>query len=267
MESDKSYITTGMMAYARILVHLDTRGGLQEYIITQLKSFLRKQKLDYEGIPYRCRRCHQVGHIYKDCPLLKKNHQDIREHDQAPEIENPAPQVIAAQKTEQIKISNTMEASLAPLQKKKGNNPIRPPSPQLTRSKAAKGDVFSLGMSLPHVASISHHSSSFLSLSSHLPPSILIPSPSSLLALDLIIDSRPPLPPSRTGHLYMTCPLLKPSATFTSCSLSSVPFPSLQTPSPSVNSTPRHTTRSTTKQKEPDAMAGCYPSYPLTQTR
>ena len=42
MESDKSYITTGMMAYARILVHLDTRGGLQEYIIIQWKSFSRK---------------------------------------------------------------------------------------------------------------------------------------------------------------------------------------------------------------------------------
>ena len=28
MEYDKSYQTTGMMAYARILIHLDTRGGL-----------------------------------------------------------------------------------------------------------------------------------------------------------------------------------------------------------------------------------------------
>lgn len=147
-----------------------------------------------------------------------------------------------------------MEASLAPLQKKKGKNPIRPLSPPLMRSKAAKGDVFSSGMSLPPVASSSHHTSSFLSLSSHLPPPILILSPSSPLAVDLVSDSRPPLPPLRIGHVYMTCPLPKPSTTFTSCSLSSTPFPSLQTPSPSVNSTPRYSTRSTAKQKEPDAI-------------
>jgi len=32
----------------------------------------RLQKLDYEEQPFKCRRCHEVGHIYKECQLLAK---------------------------------------------------------------------------------------------------------------------------------------------------------------------------------------------------
>ncbi len=28
--------------------------------------------MDYEGVPFRCRRRHKVGHIYKECPMLLK---------------------------------------------------------------------------------------------------------------------------------------------------------------------------------------------------
>lgn len=52
MEYDKSFKTTRMMAYARVLVHLDTRGGLQQHITIQWRSFSQKQLLDYEGVPY-----------------------------------------------------------------------------------------------------------------------------------------------------------------------------------------------------------------------
>jgi hypothetical protein len=31
------------------------------------------QTLDYEHIPFRCRRCHEHGHLFRDCPLLKQN--------------------------------------------------------------------------------------------------------------------------------------------------------------------------------------------------
>jgi len=55
---------------ARILVHLDTRAGLEEKITLHRRHFSRKQLLDYEGVPFRCRRCHKVGHLYKDYPLL-----------------------------------------------------------------------------------------------------------------------------------------------------------------------------------------------------
>ena len=40
-----------MMAYARSLVHLDTREGLQEHISLQWRNLTRLQTLDYEGVP------------------------------------------------------------------------------------------------------------------------------------------------------------------------------------------------------------------------
>lgn len=58
------------MTMARILVHIDTRAGLEEKITLHRRHFSRKQLMDYEGVPFRCRRCHKVGHLYKDCPLL-----------------------------------------------------------------------------------------------------------------------------------------------------------------------------------------------------
>lgn len=70
---DESYISTGRMAYARILVHMDLSGGLPEYINIQRRDATRRQMMDYEGVPFRCRRCHKVGHLFKDCPLNKWN--------------------------------------------------------------------------------------------------------------------------------------------------------------------------------------------------
>jgi len=42
LDHDKSYLMTGMMAYARVLVHLDTSDGLQEYITIQWRNFTRR---------------------------------------------------------------------------------------------------------------------------------------------------------------------------------------------------------------------------------
>lgn len=36
--------------------------------------------LDYEGVPFRCRRCHKVGHLFKDCPLNKWNSRHFVRH-------------------------------------------------------------------------------------------------------------------------------------------------------------------------------------------
>ena len=30
---------------------------------------VRQQTLDYKHIPFRCRRCHEYGHPFKECPL------------------------------------------------------------------------------------------------------------------------------------------------------------------------------------------------------
>lgn len=61
---------TGILAMARILVYLDTRDGLVESYRFQLGSTICWQELGYEGILFICRRCHEVGHLYKSFPLV-----------------------------------------------------------------------------------------------------------------------------------------------------------------------------------------------------
>lgn len=53
-------------------MHLDTREGLEENITLQWHNFTKVQILDYEGVPFRCRRCHKVRHLFKECPLVQK---------------------------------------------------------------------------------------------------------------------------------------------------------------------------------------------------
>lgn len=64
------------MTMARILVHLDTREGLEEKITLHWRHFSHRKNLDYEGVPFRCRRCHKDGDLYKDCPLLSSPAQE-----------------------------------------------------------------------------------------------------------------------------------------------------------------------------------------------
>lgn len=77
---DDSFISSGRMAYARILVYLDLTDGLLEFINIQWRAFARRQPLDYKGVPFRCRRCHKVGHLFKDCPLNKWNSRHFMHH-------------------------------------------------------------------------------------------------------------------------------------------------------------------------------------------
>ena len=65
LEHDQSFEKTGIMTMARILVHLDTREGLEEKITLHWWHFSRRQNIDYEGVPFRCRHCDKVGHLYK----------------------------------------------------------------------------------------------------------------------------------------------------------------------------------------------------------
>lgn len=69
---DKSHQTTGRMVYTRILVHMDTTDGLLEHINIQWMNSTRRQTLDYEGVPFRCRGCHKVRHLFNECPLNGK---------------------------------------------------------------------------------------------------------------------------------------------------------------------------------------------------
>jgi hypothetical protein len=69
IEEDMSFIYSREMGVSRILVNLNLREGLLEYLnlISGGQSF--KKKLDYEGIPFMCRRCHQYDHNVSHCNL------------------------------------------------------------------------------------------------------------------------------------------------------------------------------------------------------
>ena len=57
--------------YACILVEIDVSKGLPEMIklASPLGSWI--QLLDYEGIPFRCRKCHKAGHLAVVCSSEK----------------------------------------------------------------------------------------------------------------------------------------------------------------------------------------------------
>lgn len=74
LEHDASYITSVDTSMARILVSVDIRGELPG--ATDLVEGMDPFLLDYEGIPFRCRRCDEHDHNAKECvlPMNKKVH-------------------------------------------------------------------------------------------------------------------------------------------------------------------------------------------------
>jgi len=69
LEADESFLETKQKRIARILVNINVREGLGDEIELVLGSYRHIQKLDYENIPFRCRRCHEYGHLVADCKL------------------------------------------------------------------------------------------------------------------------------------------------------------------------------------------------------
>ncbi|KAH9304260.1 hypothetical protein KI387_008664, partial [Taxus chinensis] len=57
------------MSYARICVLMDLNQSLPQKISLAVEDETWEQVLDYENIPFRCRSCHEYGHLVKDCPL------------------------------------------------------------------------------------------------------------------------------------------------------------------------------------------------------
>lgn len=74
---ENSFSERGKTVFVRILVHPDTRKGLFESLLLQWRGYSRLQKLDYKGVPFRCRRCYEVGHLCNECPLLAKEKEEI----------------------------------------------------------------------------------------------------------------------------------------------------------------------------------------------
>lgn len=58
--------------YARICVEMDVSGALHEGLWLEYRDEEYFQALDYEQIPFRCRKCHVHGHLVRECPLNRK---------------------------------------------------------------------------------------------------------------------------------------------------------------------------------------------------
>lgn len=59
-------------SYARICVYMNIAEPLPKYIELEYHDEIWQQPMDYEHIPFRCRRCHEYGHLFKQCPLNKE---------------------------------------------------------------------------------------------------------------------------------------------------------------------------------------------------
>jgi hypothetical protein len=60
---------------------MDVSGALPEVICLEFKDEEWIQNINYEQIPFRCRRFHEHGHLFREIPLNKKK-----------EMENSKPQ-------------------------------------------------------------------------------------------------------------------------------------------------------------------------------
>ena len=58
-------------SFARICVYLDLSKELPKAINLSWEDEEWLQPIDYEQIPFRCRKCHEYGHLGRNCPWLE----------------------------------------------------------------------------------------------------------------------------------------------------------------------------------------------------
>jgi hypothetical protein len=59
-------------SYSRICIEMDVSGALPESISLEFRNEEWIQSIDYEQISFQCKRCHEHGHLLRECPLNKK---------------------------------------------------------------------------------------------------------------------------------------------------------------------------------------------------
>jgi len=101
VEADNSYLDTRQRKMARILVNINVREGLGEEVDLVFGPFHHTQKLDYENIPFRCRRCHEYGHLVEDCKLplriiKRKVPKEVARASQGNETQSASPSQVRA---------------------------------------------------------------------------------------------------------------------------------------------------------------------------
>lgn len=67
IDADYSFRTTSEMAMVWILVLLDLREGLGLEVELSSRHGVFTQILDYEGVPFRCHKCHSLKHLVAKC--------------------------------------------------------------------------------------------------------------------------------------------------------------------------------------------------------
>ena len=63
----------GYTSYARICVYMNLNKALPNAVSLLHDDYKWVQLIDYEHVPFRCGRCHALGHLFSDCPLNKKS--------------------------------------------------------------------------------------------------------------------------------------------------------------------------------------------------
>eukprot|EP00253_Pinus_taeda_P026030 PITA_26030 len=58
-------------SFAKICVEMDISGALPNEVILEVYDEEWVQVVDYEHIPFRCRKCHEHGHLLRDYPISK----------------------------------------------------------------------------------------------------------------------------------------------------------------------------------------------------
>lgn len=71
-------------SFAHICIEMDLLETLPDEVILEVFDNEWVQAVDYEHIPFRCRKCHEHGHLLKDCPLNK-----IEEHQKTNKGKDP----------------------------------------------------------------------------------------------------------------------------------------------------------------------------------
>eukprot|EP00253_Pinus_taeda_P017744 PITA_17744 len=71
-EETKTIRYTSYASYARICVYMDLKQRLPDTVCLFHEDQDWIQVIDYEHVPFRCRKCHALGHLFKDCPLNNK---------------------------------------------------------------------------------------------------------------------------------------------------------------------------------------------------
>eukprot|EP00253_Pinus_taeda_P012662 PITA_12662 len=72
-------------SYARVCVYMNITEPLPEFIELEYHDEVWQQPVDYEHIPFWCRRCHEYGHVYRQCPLNRTEEStDTKEEERTP---------------------------------------------------------------------------------------------------------------------------------------------------------------------------------------